>query len=209
MQQLVKIPQQERSRQTMQNILDAGRELLISGGFDGFSVAQLSALSGVSVGSIYQRFGKKEEVYRMLQAGLLNEMDQKATARFEQVENPYKNDCEVIFDAIKRFCHHCIDNQQLLRALISRGMIDSAANERGVESSILIGKLFKQFLHTHMKTQNLKDPDFAYDICFRMIYSFGWRRIMADPTLESDTNIEWDQIVEELCAMCARYLRVE
>lgn len=54
------IPQQPRSRQTRQRILDAAVELLSGSGYEGFTTGVLSELSGVSKGALFKHFPARE-----------------------------------------------------------------------------------------------------------------------------------------------------
>lgn len=48
-----KIPQQHRSRQMVQRLLEAARAVLVRDGYDGFSTNRVAAEAGVSPGSLY------------------------------------------------------------------------------------------------------------------------------------------------------------
>lgn len=53
---IVRAPQQDRSRQTVEAILESAVQILDSDGLDGFKVAALAERSGYSVGTLYQYF---------------------------------------------------------------------------------------------------------------------------------------------------------
>ncbi len=55
---------QDRSRQTRDRLLAAGRELLEQGGFEETSIAQVARQAGCSVGSFYVRFADKRAFYK-------------------------------------------------------------------------------------------------------------------------------------------------
>ena len=55
-----KAPTQERARATVEALLDATAQLLVSEGFDKASTNRIAAKAGVSVGSLYQYFEGKE-----------------------------------------------------------------------------------------------------------------------------------------------------
>jgi len=54
------IPQQPRSRQTRQRILDAAAELLTASGYEGFTTGVLSEQAGVSKGALFKHFPARE-----------------------------------------------------------------------------------------------------------------------------------------------------
>jgi AcrR family transcriptional regulator len=57
---------QSRSRQTIQTILDAAAQVLIVQGYSGATTNKIAEKSGFSVGTLYQYFENKEDVYREL-----------------------------------------------------------------------------------------------------------------------------------------------
>jgi len=56
----VRKPLQQRSRASLERVYQACNELLQEQTFDAITIAQISAKSAVTVGSIYQRFGSKD-----------------------------------------------------------------------------------------------------------------------------------------------------
>src|SRR4051812_31598135 len=65
--------QQARSRLTQQRILEAGTALLEEGGTEALTVAAVAARAGVSVGSVYRRFGGKDRPIAALQHDLIDQ----------------------------------------------------------------------------------------------------------------------------------------
>lgn len=57
---------QSRSRQTIQTILDAATQVLIDQGYSRATTNRIAEKSGFSVGTLYQYFENKEDVYREL-----------------------------------------------------------------------------------------------------------------------------------------------
>lgn len=62
----LKSPTQERSRQTVNSILEACEKLMITEGFYGITTDKIAKDAGVSIGSLYQFFGNKESVVSAL-----------------------------------------------------------------------------------------------------------------------------------------------
>src|SRR5687768_10132776 len=53
-------PLQNRSRKSLERVLDAGQKLLEEEGWEGFTVQEVSRRAKVSIGSIYARAASKE-----------------------------------------------------------------------------------------------------------------------------------------------------
>ena len=56
-------PQQKRAFETVQAILQAAGQLLVEQGFAKTTTNAIAARAGVSIGSLYQYFRNKDEVY--------------------------------------------------------------------------------------------------------------------------------------------------
>ncbi len=61
---LIRPPQQRRSQESLERVLQAGFELLQERGFDGFTLQEVSARANVSIGSIYARVPSRESLIK-------------------------------------------------------------------------------------------------------------------------------------------------
>lgn len=69
----VRQPKQERSRESLRRIYSAANELLEARTFDQITVAEISEVSQVSIGSIYQRFRGKDDLLWTLYDAYIDE----------------------------------------------------------------------------------------------------------------------------------------
>lgn len=103
----LKSPTQERSRQTVNSILEACEKLMISEGFYGITTDKIAKDAGVSIGSLYQFFGNKESVVSALihrtMENDMNEFKQRALqVAALPVEQKFKAFVEIAFDVFSR-----------------------------------------------------------------------------------------------------------
>lgn len=73
---LVRVPQQDRSRRTLNRIVDAALALIAEKGVDGASVQDIARRAKASVGSFYARFKGKEDLLRYLELRLWSDVDE-------------------------------------------------------------------------------------------------------------------------------------
>lgn len=70
---VVKEPTQQRSRNTVNTILDTCAKLLVTEGFYSITTDKIAKEAGVSIGSLYQFFGNKESIVQALVKKVLEE----------------------------------------------------------------------------------------------------------------------------------------
>lgn len=67
-----RIPQQARSRAVYDAILEAAGQVLVERGYEKASTGRIAERAGVSVGSLYQYFGGKDDVFAALTARVID-----------------------------------------------------------------------------------------------------------------------------------------
>lgn len=77
-----RLPRQERSRATVERIVDAGRTVLLERGIDGLTTNHVAAAAGISPGSLYQYFPDKEAVLDEVVTRYADELEERVTRAF-------------------------------------------------------------------------------------------------------------------------------
>ena len=77
-------PTQDRSRESLRRVFEATNHLLQEKIFDQMTVGEISAASNVSVGSIYQRFGSKNDLLWSLYEAYIDEASERIRALLDQ-----------------------------------------------------------------------------------------------------------------------------
>lgn len=80
---LRKEPNQERSQETMENIVQATAHILEKEGFEKTSTNKIAAKAGVSIGSLYQYFPTKESIIALM-------MDKYMKSEIEMIDRVLK-----------------------------------------------------------------------------------------------------------------------
>ncbi|MEQ3541443.1 TetR/AcrR family transcriptional regulator [Pseudonocardia tropica] len=75
-------PRQERSRAMVERIVAAGRDVLVTRGYDGASTNRIAAAAGVSPGSLYQYFPDKDAVLTEVLDRYLDAMEARVSREF-------------------------------------------------------------------------------------------------------------------------------
>ena len=198
-------PQQPRSRASLERVIAAGTQLLEEEGYEGFTLAKVSSLANVSIGSIYARVTKKDDLFLVIQDRFMAESER--WPGFDELDG--RDDLstrELIHAAVTEIGHVFQANARLLRVFMHRGIVDDAVAARSSESVSLFSDIFERLLLTRRSEIAHTDPDLAVDVAFRMAWGTLARQIMYWPTFESRRSVEWDTLVRELGDACAAYL---
>ena len=79
----LRTPQQARTREGTQKMLDAGRHLLNQKDIDQISIKEIVSAAGASIGSFYHRFETKDAFFRCLVEDMVIHRESAAMANFE------------------------------------------------------------------------------------------------------------------------------
>ena len=82
-----KQPKQKRSRDTIQVMLQATARCIAKQGFDGTTSAKIAEEAGISIGSLYQYFENKEQLYNLLMETMIEEALSIIEQRVTSVSN--------------------------------------------------------------------------------------------------------------------------
>jgi AcrR family transcriptional regulator len=196
-------PRQERSRDTVDCILEAAAQVFGRLGYAGTTTNKIARRAGVSIGSLYQYFSSKEDILRVL------------------LENHRREAREVIEAARRRLSDPDVPLEQGLRSLLSglhalhsadpglsrvlahgiyesggRKPRDDAEEERyvAVVRDILVAR----------PDVAVEDPEMAARVVVRTVEQvIRWLGHESDPTLDAEG------FLDELLAMLVSYLTSE
>lgn len=137
-------PGQERSRATLQSIMDAAARLIGEHGLDAISMTQIAELAGMSKASLYRYFPNK-------QALLLALAQQSFKTHREEMQDALgsgRNPEEMLRGGIDHYCQQHVDNPFLLhlRAAIHA---DPVLSDLDLKDSRENAALLSEFLSHH------------------------------------------------------------
>ncbi|MFF8616597.1 TetR/AcrR family transcriptional regulator [Streptomyces sp. NPDC015350] len=111
-----KTPRQERSREMVERIIDAGRAVLARDGYARFATTRVADAAGISPGSLYQYFRNKEELLTVLMERYWAEAgDRVAASLADHLADPPER---LIPNVIEALLSALEQDSQLLRVVI-------------------------------------------------------------------------------------------
>lgn len=199
---------QARSRETQQRILNAVLAILAESGADALSTAAVSEAAGVSVGSIYRRFGNKEQLVLTAQAAFLHRFLEDFTARLRSAGSAGTALAapEAFAHAVEALMRTFESNARAMRALMLLGLQSGEVFEAGQAGSREGARRYVRFLLAHRSSVRRRDPARAVEYTYRLVYAACSHRIIQGPELEVDVAIGWDELIAEMAETVCAYL---
>jgi AcrR family transcriptional regulator len=204
--QLIRPPLQRRSQESLERVLQAGAELLLEVGYEGFTLQEVSKRSGVSIGSIYARAPSKEALIlaiydrEMAKVSAANER-LRETAQLDDLKGR-----ELIIALVELMARSTLEHADILRVFMYRALVDEEIWQRGSERSTLLSRAFEEALLDHKDELNHPDPELAIDVAFRFIYNTLVRRVTHGNNFESQRPLSDENLIRELGEAAADYL---
>jgi AcrR family transcriptional regulator len=168
---IYKPPQQRRSQESLERILDAAEHLIRERGFDDMTVAEVVQRSGSSVGSLYARFRNKRGLLQAVQARYHERMEGAIAAAFDEARD------ECLTDAVERvvrvLCDHLMNEPELFRAFILEAVFDSRVRAQGERANANRRQHLTEVLLVHRSEIKHPDPELAvrwlYTVCMAVL----------------------------------------
>lgn len=200
-------PKQARSRQSFEKTIEAALALLRERGNDEFTLADVSARSGVSIGSIYARFQGKDELIRVAHGRKMDDIDAVSSHLFEALPTHPEAGLEAVAqEAVDRTMDILRRYADILRPFMLRATQDETISKRGAASHAALARSFGDVLRK-WPDGILDDSDI--DWSFNVVYSVVARRLGLGSTMEGSGNFDWQEMAEKLAGMVASYLLAE
>lgn len=199
-------PLQRRSRASFERVLDAGARLLEEQGYEAFTLAELSQRAAVSIGAIYARVDSKETLVLAIHEREMERIGGEH-ALFEQ-DGRWQalSAAATIETLVRELAALMLRNEAILRAFLLRAASDERIADAGSRASNELALAWEARALTQREAFIHSDPELAVDVCFRVVYAAFIRRVLHGPAFESERPLSWDELADELVAICLSYL---
>lgn len=202
-------PRQSRSRKSLERVLEAGEQLLVESGWDGFTVQEVSRRAKVSIGSIYARAPSKEALILAVYDRTIARIAQENAERLAP-DDPHWDGMsprELVEAAVHELSGETLRNEPFLRVVMNRSPVDDALRRRADAQIRLLGTRWAALLERQREAlAHHASPDIAIEMAFRMVFATIARRVAHGPNFGSDHRIPDAELVDELAHAVAAYL---
>ena len=193
---------QERSRATVDALIEATRRLLVREGFDKASTNRIAQEAGVSVGSLYQYYpGKEALVAAVIDRHNRDLMQVVRAALVEVAALP-------IEEAIRRLVTVAIDAHRIdprLHRVLAEQIPRTGRLEKVATFNREYYALVKDYLASHRDELRVVDLDLAAFVCVTSIEALTHTAVLHRPEVLSDEAV--GTFVDEATRLVIRYLR--
>jgi AcrR family transcriptional regulator len=197
-----KLASQERSRSTVDVLLEATTRVLIKEGYDKASTNRIAEVAGVSIGSLYQYFPSKEA----LVAAVVDRHTQEIS---EVTRNALvKAAARPIEVATREFVSVAIEAHRINPRLhgVLAEQIPRVGRLENIEANVRDGyALVRGYLEAHRDEVDVADLDLAAFIVVTVVEALTHAAVLRRPDILADDKAR--HFVDDVTRMVVRYLR--
>jgi AcrR family transcriptional regulator len=202
---LGRAPKQLRSRESFERVIQAATAILRETGHADFTLSEVSRRSRASIGSIYGRVDSKEELVRVVQHRVFEQVDRE----FAEIVNKIRRRSLPLRQLVPVLVR---DLAEMLRSYgnIFSAMIETSAHDPQVAAT---GKRhyaeqaldFKLLLLERRNEIVHPDPEHAATFAFALVYGMIARHL-GFGTRDAAGEGDWRQLVDDLGTTCLALL---
>jgi len=196
-----KCPSQERSRATVDALVEATARILVHEGFDKASTNRIANVAGVSVGSLYQYFPSKEALVAAVIERHNREIMQTVRGELAEVLS------EPVEQAVRKLVAvavraHRVDPK--LHSVLAEQVPRVGPLEKLETFNTENYSLFKSYLENHRDEVRVADLDLAAFVCVTTIEALTHNAVLRPAKVMQDTAM--DRLAEETTRLIVGYL---
>jgi AcrR family transcriptional regulator len=205
--ELLRPPQQTRSRESLERVLAAGQQLLEEEGWEGFTVQEVSRRAKVSIGSIYARAPSKEALILAVYDRAVEEIAREnAEALTEDGAWEAMGTRELIVEAVREMGRQMLNHELILRRIMNRAPVDAVIRARGDAQIRRLGERWEELLRRREAEYRHPEPDLAIEVAFRMVFATVARRVALGAQFGAPHEVPDQRLLDEVGRAVAAYL---
>jgi len=193
---------QERSRSTVDALLEATTRVLIKEGYDRASTNRIAEVAGVSIGSLYQYFPSKEALVAAVVDRHTQELSEVTrSALVKMAARP-------IEVAAREFVSVAIDAHRVNPKLhgVLAEQIPRVGRLENIEANVRDGyTLVRGYLEAHRDEIDVADLDLAAFVVVTVVEALTHAAVLRRPDILADKKAR--QFVDDVTRLVVRYLR--
>ncbi|GAB3098165.1 TetR/AcrR family transcriptional regulator [Aestuariicella hydrocarbonica] len=201
-----KEPKQTRSRESLERLLTSAAKLLTEKKYSDFTLQEVSKVSNVSIGSIYNRFKGKDDLVRQIQQREVERMDIDSAVMINNLRRQQLPLRQLMPAVVHGFAEFLRKYRGILRALMEIAIVDEVVADTGRKHSVQnIGDYEKLLLECRDEITQ-PNPERAVNFVFRLVYASLSRYLGLGTVDESLEEGDWETLLDDLSDVSLHYL---
>lgn len=178
-----KLPQQDRSKVTVDAILTATARILTQEGYDRATTNRIAELAGVSIGSLYQYFPSKEALVTSLAKHHVNTMMAIIESKLKDLFNA---PIEVVLHELVKACiaAHAVD------PMLHKVLNEQVPRLNNTDAEERVTALLRAYLELHRDQLQPQNLDLAVLMVERTVEALTHTAVIERPELLRDGQLE-------------------
>ncbi len=205
----VRRPQQDRSRKTLERLLDATEEIIRERGIDAVTIPAIVQAARSSVGSFYARFPNKAALLSVLHERACEQSIATAEAALDPARWCGVATSDVVRTFVGFVVHLFRERRSMMLAFTTTLALEPGFAQRRARTAAAIGRLFRALLLERRASIGHASPALAVDMSLRAVTATLEQRNAFDESGVVDVAVEDATLVEELSRLVLRYLDVQ
>jgi len=193
---------QDRSRATVDALIEATARILVKEGFDKASTNRIAEEAGVSIGSLYQYYPGKEALVMAVIARHNQELMQVSRAALAEVAS------QPVATAVRRLVAAAIKAHRIAPKL-HRVLAEQLPRTGSLENAEGFNRetygLFRGYLEDHRAELRVTDLELAAYMCVTSIEALTHNAVLHRPDMLTNEGVE--MLVEETTRLVVGYLQ--
>lgn len=193
-----KSPQQARSRDMVERIVTAGRQVLVAHGYDAFSTNRVAAAAGVSPGSLYQYFPDKAAILDIVIDRYWDEVAERVAASLaDRIGDTGPGMVRATADALVS----ALEADPVVLRVVAEELPIGRNRDRRAALERRVRELATTYLAARPETSRRPAPAVAAWVVVLAVENLALRWVLDQPEAVSR-----DQLLDEMGALVAGYL---
>lgn len=165
-------PQQTRSQETLDRILDAAERVLEEKSFTEATLAEIMERAGVTVGAFYRRFPDKDALLHLLDERFFHQMQERANALLDPSHWQGASVAEILTEFARTAVEVYVAKRGVARSVFLRARVDPVIQATGRQINAHIIERLRSLLldPTRRREVTHPDPERAIALGFMMFY---------------------------------------
>lgn len=199
-------PKQDRSRRSLERMLQAAEAIIAAQGVDALTVAVLLRDSEVSNGTFYARFSGKEALVHAVLDRALDRMEQAMDAECARLQRADISLSQAIGAVTATLGRQFRESAGLFASLMHLSPNDAVMQERALQTHRRIETMIQRVIEPRLPAENRPRAGRMIAMAHHVLFAVLAERITARQEALSKHHESWDDMQDELSTLLIRYL---